>query len=93
MRADRAEEDDLVPVDIRFHGVGEIPLVLHDAADHQPPARAAGNLDGVGGALVGMDAPETHQVIALGGAVRELREVDAVIDGRGVVEPGVAVGS
>ena len=90
--ADRAEEDDLIPVDVRFHGVGKILLVLHDAADHQPSSRAAGDLDGVSCALVRMDAPETHQVIALGGAVREHREVDAVMDGRGVVEPGVAVG-
>ena len=62
-RADRAEEDDLVPVDMRLHGVGEIPLVLHDAADHQPSSRATGDLDGVSCSLVGMDAPERDQVI------------------------------
>ena len=92
LRADRAEEYDLVPVDMRLHGVGEIPLVLHDAADHQPSARAAGDLDGVGSSLVRMDAPERDKRVTGAGAVREHLEVDAVMDGRGIVKPGVAVG-
>ena len=92
LRADRAEEHDLVPVDVGLHGVGEIPLVLHDAADHQPSSRPAGDLDGVGSSLVRMDAPERDKLVTWAGAVREHREVDAVMDSRGIVEPGVAVG-
>ena len=92
LRADRAEEYDLVPVDVRLHGFGEIPLVLHDAANHQPSSRPAGDLDGIGSPLVGMDAPERDKLIAGVGAIREHREVNAVMDGRGIVKPGVAVG-
>src|ERR1700730_8238890 len=92
-RADRAEEDDPIPVDVRLHGVGEIPLVLHDAADHQPSSGAAGDLDGVSCPLVRMDAPERNERIPSGGAVRKHPEVDAVMDRRGVVEAAVAVGS
>src|ERR1700720_636221 len=91
-RAGRAEEDDLIPVDMRLHGVGEIPFVLHDAADHQPSSRATGDLDGVSCSLVRMDGPERDKIIPPSGAVREHPEVDAVMDGRGIVEPGVAVG-
>ena len=91
-RADRTKEHDLIPVDMRFHGVGEIPLVLHDAADHQPSSRAAGDLDGISCSLVRMDAPKRDKVILPSGAVREHPEVDSVMDGRGIVEPGVAIG-
>ena len=76
---------------MRFHGLGEIPLVLHDAADHQLSSRATGDLDRVSRSLVRMDAPERDKVIPGDGAVRELPEVDAVMDSRGIAEPGVAV--
>ena len=92
LRADRPEEYDLVPVDVRLDGVGEIPLILNDAADYQSPSRAAGDLDGVGSSLVRVDAAERDKSVTGAGAVREHPEVDAVMDGRGVVKPGAAVG-
>jgi hypothetical protein len=63
-----------------------------EPADHQPSSRATGDLDGVSCPLVRMDTPERNEAIPSGRVVREHREVDAVMDRRGIVEPGVAVG-
>jgi hypothetical protein len=92
LRPDRAWEYDLVPVDVRLHGVSEIPLVPDNAADQQSSCAAAGDLDGVGSSLVRMDATTRDKLLAGSGAEREHLEVDAVMNGRGIVKPGVAVG-
>ena len=66
--------------------VAEVLLVLDDAGDVEPAAGTAGDLDGVGGALVGMDATEEQQVFSRCGVDREGAGVDAVVDRGGVVE-------
>ncbi len=70
----------------------EIRLVLDDASDHEWPPREPRDLDGGGRPLVGVDASEEQQVAARGGVQRERICVDAVVDGRGVAERGMAVG-
>src|SRR5712664_3155826 len=92
LRADRADEYDLVPVYVRLYGIGEIGFVLYDAADHQPSPRAAGDLDRVGSSLIRMDAPERDKAFPGGGTVLEHPEVDAMMERRGILKPGVAVG-
>ena len=65
---------------------------MHDPGDHEREPDRLGHGDGVGDALVRMDATEEHQPAARSVAEREVREIDAVINGRGVAQIGVAVG-
>jgi hypothetical protein len=51
-------------VDVRRDLVAQVALVLDDACDEQRPVGLPGDLDGGGGALVGVDAAEEEQVIA-----------------------------
>ena len=64
---------------------------MHDPGDHEREPDRIGHGDGVGDALVRMDATEEHQPAARSVAEREVREIDAVINGRGVAQIGVAV--
>ena len=67
-------------------------LVLDDAGDVEPSSGSPGDLDGVGGALVGVDPTEEQQVVAGFGIDGEGVGVDPVVDGGGVVQRGVAIG-
>jgi len=58
----------------------EVVPVVDDAGDHQRQPHPAGDLDGLGGALVGMDAAEEQQVPLGAGAEGEIVGVDAVVD-------------
>ena len=53
---------------------------------------AAGDLDRIGGALVGMDPPEDDQVLTAGRGERQRVEVDPVVHRRDVVQLGHPVG-
>ncbi len=77
---------------MRLHGVSEVPLVLDDAADHQPSPGTAGDLDGVSSSLVRMDATKRDQLLTGPRAEWEHLEVDPVMNGCDIVKPGVAVG-
>lgn len=85
---DRAGEDDPVTVDVGRHPLGEIPLVLDDAADGQLPTGPPGYLDGGVDSLVGMDAAEDDQAGARIGTERKLVDIDAVMHGGDIVEAG-----
>ena len=82
----------MLAVDVRLDAVAEVLVVLDDAGDVEPASGRSGDVDGVDGALVGMDPPEVQQVFAGVGVDGERRGVDAVVDGGGVVQPGMTVG-
>ena len=75
-------------VDVRRDLVAEVLLVLDDPGDVEPAAGSAGDLDRMGGALVGVDPPEEQQVLAGTRVDGERVDVDAVVDGGGVVQTG-----
>ena len=90
-RVDRTQKADLIAVDVGLDLVAEVVVVLDDAGDVESAPGSLGDLDGVGGALVGMDATEREQMFAGFGVDRERAGVDAVVDRGGVSESGVAV--
>ena len=82
------EVDDPVAVDVRLHLLGEVALVLHDAADDQPAPGRGGRSRSPppcpcpGGS--GRRRPDRRRRWP----ERQLGEVDAVVDGRHVVQLG-----
>ena len=72
--------------------VAEVLLVLDDPGDVESAATAAGDLDRVGGALVGVDPPEEQKMLAGARMDREPVDIDAVVDGGGVVQIRVSIG-
>ena len=76
----------MLAVDVRRDLVAEVLLVLDDPGDVEPTATPAGDLDRVGGALVGVDPPEEQQMLAGIRMDRELVDIDSVMDGGGVVQ-------
>ena len=72
--------------------VTEVLLVLDDAGDVEPATGSVGDVDGVGGALVGMDPSEVEEVFARSRIDGERTGVDPVVNGGGVVQPGMTVG-
>ena len=72
--------------------VAEVLLVLDDPGDVEPAATSAGDLDRVGGALVGMDPSEEQQMLAGARMDREPVDIDAVVNGGGVVQIRVSIG-
>ena len=89
---DGAEVAHLLAVDVRRDLVAEVLLVLDDPGDVESAAAAAGDLDRVGGALVGVDPSEEQQMLAGARMDRELVDVDAVVDGGGVVQIRMPIG-
>ena len=61
---DGAEVAHLLAVDVRRDLVAEVLLVLDDSGDVEPATTSAGDLDRVGGALVGVDPSEEQQMLA-----------------------------
>ena len=91
-RPDRPGVGDAVPAEVRLDLRAEVGLVLHDAGDHEREPRAVRHLDRPVRPLVGVDPPEEQQVGAGPRPEGEGTGVDAVVDGRGVGQAGVAVG-
>ena len=89
---DGAEVAHLLAVDVRRDLVAEVLLVLDDPGDVEPTATSAGDLDRVGGALVGVDPSEEQQMLAGTRMDREPVDIDAVVDGGGVVQIRVSIG-
>jgi polysaccharide biosynthesis protein PslF len=89
---DRTDEAHLAVIEVREDLGVEVALILDDAGDHQRPTRSAGYLDGLSGALVGMDPSEEQEVSARLVAEGELADRDPMVDGGGIAEPGMAVG-
>src|SRR5581483_8787253 len=91
--SDRAEVDGVV-AQAGFHFGGEVLGVVDDAGQQDPPAGGPGDVDRFGGALVGMDPAEEQDVpVRIGGPpIGKGAQIDAVVDGGGVGQLGVAVG-
>ena len=70
----------------RLDLLAEVALVGDDPGDQQPPPGERGDLDRVGGALVGVDPAEDDEIVAAGRGERQGVEVDAVVDRGEVVE-------
>ena len=70
----------------------EVLAVLHDAGDDQRQVHRARDRDRLGDALVRMDAAEEGEPASRTLPWGELGQVDAVVDGRCVVELWVAIG-
>ena len=72
-RPDRSEVAHPVAVDPRRDHVVEVALVLDGPGDQQRPPGALGDVDRVGGALVGMDPAEDDQLVTAGRGERRCR--------------------
>src|SRR3990170_3003130 len=75
----------------RLNVTPEVVRVLDDPRDHQGQAGGGRRLDRQMNALVGMDPPEDHRVLAGVRAEGEVRQADAVVDGCHVVEGRVSI--
>jgi len=71
-------------IDVRQHCVPEVDLVLDDPGDHERHVGGPGYLDRQVRSLVRVDATEEEQIAPGPGLEGELREVDAVENGRRV---------
>ena len=85
-RLDRADERDLVAVDARRDSSSKYCSSCTMPAITSGIPQRASDLDRLGRSLVGMDAPEEEQIAARRRVQREGVGVDAVVDGREVVE-------
>ena len=74
------------------HGTLEVVGILDDAGDEERQPAPFCHFDGLRRAFVGMDAPEEHEVVANLRPHLEGPHVDAVVDGRDVVESLMPVG-
>ena len=88
---DRSDIVDHSAIEMGFDSIVEIGLILNDAGDDQPPPAEASNLDREMDALVRMDATKKDQVITCAFLEWVELEVDAVIDGGQIGQPGGAV--
>src|SRR5439155_11817927 len=61
LATDGSEVSNTVAVDVRLDLLGEVPLVLHRAAEYERPFGAAGDLDRLCGARVGVDPAEAYE--------------------------------
>jgi hypothetical protein len=84
--ADRAEVGDAVAVDVRLDLLAEVRAVLNDPADNEPAAGQRGDLDRIGGALVGMDPTEIHERVPAARIEGKLAGVDPVVHVRHVAD-------
>ena len=81
----------MLAVDVRCDLVAEVLLILDDPGDVEPAATSPGDLDRVGGALVGVDPSEEQQMLAGTRIDREPVDIDAMVDGRRVVQIRVSI--
>ena len=79
-------------VDVWGDLVVEVLLVLDDAGDVESSSGTPGDLDGGGGALVGVDSTEEQQVFSWCRMEGEVGGADSVVDRGEVVQVRVAVG-
>ena len=77
---------EILTVEIGFDLVPEIGLILDNAGDDQAASAQASNLDGQMNAFIRVNPAEENQVITAGFLKRLEREIDAVVDGRQVIQ-------
>src|SRR5258708_18525426 len=70
----------------------EIGLILDDTSDDQRHSAQTSNKDGKMNTFIRWDPTEENQVIAAGFLKRVQREIDAVVDGRQVIQPCGSIG-
>src|SRR5579864_4226000 len=75
-----------------FDLLPEIGLILDNTSDDQTHSAQTSNLDGQMNTFVRVDSTEENQVITAGFLKRVQREIDAVVDGRQVIQPCGSVG-
>ena len=54
---------DAIAIDVRFHLLGEVAIVLNDAANDQPSPARTGDSDRVSCPFVRVDSAEAHQPV------------------------------
>ena len=81
------DEADVHAIQVRFHLLVEIGLVLDDARNDQPPAAQASHFNGQVDALIRVNPAEKNQVVAAPFLKGIQRQVDSVVHGRNVVQP------
>src|ERR1017187_9334236 len=77
---------------MEFDLLTEIGLILDNTSDDQTHSAQTSNLDGQMNSFIRMDTAEENQVITAGFRKRVQREIDAVVDGRHVIQPCSAIG-
>src|SRR6478609_6598810 len=87
----RAQVAHAITVEVRLDLLVKVAGVLHDAADDESSSRAPRDVDGNGGALVGVDPTERHQRVARARRKFQGSQIDAVMNRGHVVELGGAV--
>ena len=75
-----------------FDLLPEIGLILDNTSDDQTHSAQTSNLDGQMNTFIRVDPTEENQVFTAGFLKRVQGEVDAVIDGRQVIQPCGSIG-
>src|SRR5437667_11881904 len=75
-----------------FDLLPKIGLILDNTSDDQTHSAQTSNLDGQMNTFIRVNPTEENQVIAAGFLKRVRREIDAVVDGRQVIQPCGSVG-
>ena len=75
-----------------FDLLPEIGLILDNTSDDQTHSAQTSNLDGQMNTFIRVDPTEENQVITAGFLKRVQREIDAVVDGRQVIQPCGSIG-
>ena len=92
LATDRTVVDDTFAVDCGCDPALVIGLILNDTRHHQAAPGSLRSFDGLGCALVGMDATEEQEVFAAARVERKLVERDSVMDRGCVAELRMAIG-
>src|SRR5207245_10579578 len=74
-----------------FDLLPKIGLILDNSSDDQTHSAQTSNLDGQMNTFIWVDPTEENQVITAGFLKRVQREIDAVVDGRQVIQPSGAI--
>src|SRR5258708_23926804 len=75
-----------------FDLLPEIGIILDNTSDDQTHSAQTSNLDGQMNTFIRVDPTEENQVITAGFLNRVQREINAVVDGRQVIQPCGSIG-
>src|SRR3981081_329220 len=75
-----------------FDPLPAIGLLLDNTSDDQTQSAQTSNLDGQMNTFIRVDPTEENQVITAGFLKRVQREIDAVVNGRQVIQPCDSIG-
>ena len=90
--AHRSYIKDVLIVEMGFDLLPEISFVLDNTSDDQTHSAQTSNLDGQMNTFIRVDPTKENQVITAAFLKRVQREINAVVDGRQVIEPCRSVG-